>query len=358
MLFYDENWDEMRDVLTAWWKHEAPSRPALGVLSPRKEPIPAYPDPEVPADIKTRWLDTDFILSKFEAHVARTHHAGVTFPYITPCLGPGSLNLFLGSQPTFMEDTIWYAPVFDDPATADIQLDKDNEYWKWTVDATKKYLAASEGRFITGIPDMIEGIDVLSELLGTQELLTYLVDCPDEIHRLLNVLDPIYWEAFDPLYEMVKDNRDGNAFIAFQLWGPGKTLKSQCDFAAMISPDMFAEFVCPYLEKQCAAADFSVFHLDGPDCIRHLDHLLSVPSLTAVQWTPGYPNPGSADKSWWEPIWKKVYEAGKSALVLGNSPDSIEPFLKEFGWEGTFITTGTDTEDDARALLDNAMNWK
>lgn len=356
LTYFDEDWDEIRDVLTAWWKGEKPNRPALSVQAPREKPMP-FEAPAAPPRPRDAWLDSEGNLARFEKHCATHWHGGCCFPYVTASLGPGVLNILLGSEPEFMPETVWYRPVYDDPGTARLRLRKESPYWKWVFDTTRLYHQRAKGRFLCGIPDLIEGLDVLSELLGTQELLTYLIDRPADIHRLLREVTALYWDAFDPLYEIVRDERGGNAFIAFQIWGPGKTLKSQCDFAAMISPDMFAEFVCPYLEQQCAKADFSVFHLDGPNCIRHLDHLLKVPSLKAVQWTPGYPNPGSADRMWWDPVWKKVYESGKSALVLGNGPELVEPFLKEFGWKGTFLSTGCPTEKAGRRMLDQAMGW-
>lgn len=358
MQYLDEDWDEIRDVLTAWWRHKSAHRPCIAVTAPRDSPLPQGPAPAPFTDPRDQWRNAAKIAAGFENACARTFHGGVAVPYLTPGLGPGNLNLYLGSEANYAKDTVWYSPCFDNPATANLRFQPESECWKWTVETTRYYLERARGKYLVGIPDLIEGIDILSELLGTQELLTYLVDCPQEIHRLLNQLDSIYWQAFDPLYDMVKDERQGNAFIAFQIWGPGRTLKSQCDFSAMISPDMFAEFICPYLERQCATADFTVFHLDGPSCIRHLDHLLSVSSLDAVQWTPGYPNPPAADKVWWDKIWKKVYAAGKSALVLGNPPELVEPFLKEFGWAGTFIGTGCQTEAAARRLLADAQRWK
>jgi 5-methyltetrahydrofolate--homocysteine methyltransferase len=359
LKYYDEDWDQIRDVLTAWWNHEKPPSPALAVTAPREKPLPCAEPPAPRGDWRERWLDADATLRGTEAALCKTYHGGCSFPHVTACLGPGSLGVFLGSPPHFAETTVWYDPCYSDPAGVNLSLSPDNAYWKWTVNTTRQYQAASRGKYLVAMPDMIEGLDTLAALLGTQELLTYLLDKPREIHRLLRQVNDLYWRAFDPLYDIIKDERGGNAFMAFQIWGPGRTLKSQCDFSAMISPDMFAEFVCPYLEEQCARADFSVFHLDGPSCIGHLKHLLSVPSLKAVQWTPGagsesvYPG----HRVWWDRIWRPVYAAGKSALVLSNTPDLVEPFLKEFGWKGTYLSSSTTTERAARKLLVDSWKW-
>ena len=39
------------------------------------------------------------------------------------------------------------------------------------------------------------------------------------------------------------------------LWAPMRWYPLQCDFSAMISPDMFAEFVLPDLAEQCDTDD-------------------------------------------------------------------------------------------------------
>ena len=360
LRYFDDDWDTIRDTYAAWWRRQAPPRPPLAVFAPRDTPLPCPTPPPAPADPREAWLDAAGNCARFEAAVAKTYHGGMAFPYLTPSLGPGSLNLFLGAAAGFDHSTVWYHKCFDHPADIDLRLDPDNEYWRWTVETTRHYLRRAEGKFIVGMPDIIEGLDILAGLLGTQELLMYMVDCPEQIHRLLDQLDDLYFQAFDPLYEMIRDERGGNAFIAFQIYGPGKTLKTQCDFAAMISPRMFAEFVCPHMQRQCERADFSLYHLDGPDCIRHLDVLLThVPALDAVQWVPGAGNahPHNADPHWWDIIWRPVYEAGKAVQVLNNPPEMIEQFVREFGWTGTFAGTYCQTERQARDMLDAAANW-
>jgi len=355
-LLYKDDWDACRDSLTGWWQRKVIGRPAVGVAAPRAKPLP-FKAAYKPSDVRDQWLNVRSQIARHEETMTTHYHGGVCFPYMTACLGPGSLNLFLGCEAGFMPETIWYKPINGNPKGLNLELRPDNFYWKWTLDTTRAMLDHAKGKCPVGMPDIIEGLDILSEVLGTEELLTCLIDCPEEIHRLLRQLDDIYYKAFDPLFKMVKDDRGGNVFIAFYAWGPGKTLKTQCDFSTMISTDMFAEFVVPYLEKQCARCDFSAYHLDGPGAMRHLDLLCKVKSLKAIQWTPGHPNPAPADRMWWDKIWKKVYASGKSAMVLGNPPELVEPFLKEFGQAGTMITTGTDTEREARKLLDDCVKW-
>jgi hypothetical protein len=356
-MFYKPDWMETREWLTGWWTREIHGHWALGVLAPRATPLPPVPAQPVPSDNRLKWMDAEGNYARTLNGLSKTYFGGVFFPSVTAGLGPGCMDLFLGCEPGFMPETVWYKPCISDPAKAHLSWNPENIYWKWVLKNTRTFHRQSAGKCLTIIPDLIEGLDVISELVGTEELLTYLIDCPQEIHRLLDQVTEIYFKAFDPLYNVLKDDRNGNGFIAFNAWGPGRTLKTQCDFSAMISPDMFAEFVCPYLERQCARVDFSTYHLDGPNAIRHLPHLLKVPSLKAIQWTPGTPNPDASNRKWWKNVWEPVYAAGKSAMVLGCPPEDVEPFLKEFGQKGTMFTTGTDTEDQARRLIDQSVNW-
>ena len=357
-LYFKDDWDEAKQMLTGWWNHEVNGRWALGVVAKRNQPLPHNALPTLSEDFKTRWLDFKTMSAHKEAWFSKNCFLGCVFPESTAYLGPGSLNPFLGSSIDFQENTLWYNPVADNPEKVDhLNFDKTGFYWNWTKEALAYIAEQAKNRYIVTMPDLIEGLDILSELLGTQEFLMHLLDCPEAIHRLLDQLDDIYFEAYDELAKIIRQEDGTVPFTAFNTWGPGRCAKVQCDFSIMISPDMFEEFVKPRIQKQCRRLDYTVYHLDGPDAIRHIDAVLSIPELNALQWTPGESHPHPGDKSWWEPVWEKVYSAGKSALVLGVPPDSVEPFVKEFGQNGTMIITETKTENQAQQLMDNSLNW-
>ncbi|NQU09586.1 hypothetical protein HQ590_02250 [bacterium] len=315
------------------------------------------PPPIAPADDRERWLDTEGNLARREAFFAGRYYGGAWHPYLTADLGPCPLSVLLGSEPRFTADTVWYEPAFSDPAGVDLRFDPGNPYWEWMRGPLRRSRQAARGRFSLAIPSLAEGLDVLSELFGTQELLTYLVDCPAEIHRLLEQLDSIYFQVYDQLYELVHDEAGGLSFSHFSVWAPGRAALLQCDFSCMISEEMFAEFVVPHLTRQCARLDYTLYHLDGPRAIRHLPQLVRVPGLTAIEWTPGAGQPCAGERVWWDPVWRPVYAAGKRAHCWATPIETIEPFVREFGQRGTLVTTGADTEIEARRLLDRSAAW-
>ena len=137
-------------------------------------------------------------------------------------------------------------------------------------------------------------------------------------------------------------------YEAFYLWSPGKTAKLQCDGSAMFSPEMFREFVLPGLKEQTEYIDYTMYHLDGTQSIVHLDAILEIEKLNAVEWTPQAGEPGGTDPRWY-PLYRKILESGKSLQVLVDSPSRIADLLNAVGTEGIYLL-GTGDEASSERL--------
>jgi len=122
----------------------------------------------------------------------------------------------------------------------------------------------------------------------------------------------------------------------------------QCDFAALISPRHFEEFCLPDIQRQCRMLDASIFHLDGPDALRHLDALLKIKELDAIQWVPGAGKPPAIG---WLPMLRKVQAAGKSLYITSPAAD-VAGILAELSPRGLMIVI-----DDVFESLDEANRF-
>ncbi|MCL2699986.1 MAG: hypothetical protein FWE68_06705, partial [Defluviitaleaceae bacterium] len=110
---------------------------------------------------------------------------------------------------------------------------------------------------------------------------------------------------------------------------------TQCDFAYMISPAMFGEFVMPSMEAHCAHLGHTTYHLDGTGQIAHLDQLLSLKDLNAIQWFPGSGSP-DADHDEYIKMYDKIFSAGKQVLLQWSWPETIEKVIAQVGGKGFF----------------------
>ena len=79
--------------------------------------------------------------------------------------------------------------------------------------------------------------------------------------------------------------------------------------------------------------DTCIFHLDGPDAARHLDALLEIEEIDAIQWVPGDGKPPARA---WLPMLSKVQRAGKG-LWVSAPPEDVHAILEELRPEGLMI---------------------
>ena len=95
--------------------------------------------------------------------------------------------------------------------------------------------------------------------------------------------------------------------------------------------------------------DYSIYHLDGPDALKHLDMILEIPRLNAVQWVPGagMVKEGVAR---WIPIYRKI-QAKKKAIQVFCQSAEVDFVLESLKPEGLLIFTSCSSEKEAKELL-------
>lgn len=350
------DWGKSRERHEAWWRGEVVDRVLLQVFA-AKEDAPPPPGPK--HDSEQQWLDVDYRLDWFEWSLNSTYYAGDAFPYFDSQLGPGTLSTFLGAKPEFKPNTVWYHRCVEDIPNAEPPIfDENNKYWQVVQELSRRGMERFAGRALVAFPDLIENLDTISSLFGNRELLLALVDHPEKVHEFQRAILPLYLEYHKRLYEIIKDDIGGSAFCAFNIYGKGRIAKLQCDFSAMISPRMFEEFLVPYMEPQCQELDHTVYHWDGTCALQHEKPLLySIPSLQAIQWTPGAGQPSVGDPVWY-PLHHRIKAAGKSMLMLGVAPQHVQPMVEEFGPEGLNIITWVSSPEEADELVRQSYSWR
>ncbi len=348
---WKEDWDLARAAIVDWWDGKGL---ALHVVSPKDEPSEDFPPPESACGLDQQWLDADYRLRRQLYQLSRTFHGGVAFPHYDTNVGPGSLGLFLGARGELSPDTVWYEPCITDPEThPPLVLDPANVWYRKHVEIIQRALEYADGRYLVGMPDLIENLDTYAALRGNEETLYDLLERPDTVVRRIGEINQAFYAAFDALEAMIHTPWGGSSFHAFQIWGPGRTAKLQCDFSCMISPPMFDRVVVPALTEQAAWLDYALYHLDGTNAIQHLDSLLAIPAIRAIEWTPQAGRPGGGSSLWYD-LYRRIKAAGKGVQAVGVAPTEVLPLIDAVGPEGLFIMTWVPTEREARTLLRRA----
>ncbi len=360
-----EEWERIRARYRAWWRREGL---VLHVLAPR-ETAADHTNPQAPfyylmggldttlsfeddEALRDAWLNPQRRARQAEWFLAGMYFGGEAFPFFDSNMGPGNLATFLGSEPSFAVDTVWYHPCITDPDNhPPLQLDLDNPWFLRQRAILEAGMEVSGGRYPVSMPDLVENLDILASLRDPQRLMVDMIERPEFVKARLAEINRAYFEVFDRFYEIIAPPWGGNVFSAFCIWGPGKTAKVQCDAGVMISPQMFAEFVVPALTEQCEWLDYSLFHLDGTQAIRHLDQLLAIEALDAIEWTPQVSAPQGGDPAWFG-LYRRILAAGKSVQAINVRPGEVIPLLEAIGDRGVFVMVNAESEAEARALVE------
>lgn len=351
-LSYKPNWQEMQAHFLGWWRQD--DLILCGSTLPRETPRESVADPgEAP--------DATFFYTQPEWKAQWNHHRlanhiflADVMPVATTDIGPGSLALYMGGEARLSWETVWYEPMIDpdDPERdPPLRFDPDSRWWRIQEETLRASAALARGKYAVGCPDIIENIDIVAALRDPQQLLIDMIERPDWVLQKVDEVNQAFFEAYDRVYDIIKLEDGSSVFGAFRLWGPGKVAKVQCDTSAMFSPRMFDRFVVPALTEQCAWLDYAMFHLDGHQCIPHLDLLLDIEPLQAIEWTPDPQVPTGGSPEWY-PMYRKILEAGKSVQAIQVKPEEVLPLLDAVGGKGMYIMTTFEDRAQAETMIE------
>jgi len=292
-----------------------------------------------PATLAERYCDPAFRAADNHYRLARSIFPLDVLPSASADLGPGSLALYCGSEPDWAETTVWFHPCWEnveEPETLPpLRFDPSHPWWKKTEAILRACAEKARGKYLVGCPDMIENIDVLSSLRGAQTLLIDMLERPEWVEQKVREINQVWFEVYQKTYDIIKQPDGSSAFGAFYVWSPGKVAKVQCDASAMFSADMYRRFVVPALTEQCAWLDNSIYHLDGTQAVHHLDALLEIEPLDAIEWTPQAGIETGGHKRWHD-MYKRILAAGKSVQVVNVELHELAPLLDTIGTKGVY----------------------
>ncbi|MFB3880382.1 MAG: trimethylamine corrinoid protein 2 [Armatimonadota bacterium] len=348
------DWEKRLERQDAFFERAVIDRPVVCVLL--WQPGPEYPAPaKTHATLRDRWMDTDYAVASALHNVMNTEYLGDGLPHCYPNLGPEVFSAFFGCELEFGEETSWSKPVLADWAdVGKLRFSEDNVYWRKIVELTDAFLDAGEGKFYTGMTDFHPGGDAIAAFRDPLKLNYDMIERLDEVRALLAYVTEVYLKVFDYFYDKLRA-----ANQAISTWaGPvssKKWLVPSNDFSCMISPAMFDDVFLPSIIEECQHYDASLYHLDGPNALRHLDSLLAIEELSAIQWVYGAGNGRASDWIW---VYRKCQAAGKG-VEINIYPDELDTIMDALRPEGVWLNIyGVRSRDEAEALIRNVSGWR
>ncbi|MBI5095145.1 MAG: hypothetical protein HZB26_22255 [Candidatus Hydrogenedentes bacterium] len=315
----------------AWWNQELLDRPIF-IASTNSSPARPIRRRLELLHNPAAWFEAK------RADVAQTRYLGDAIPFIRTDFGPVFLGALLGGDLEFGADTGWtHAFINDDWSNApDWILREDNPWWLRLRELTELVASDARGRYLVCTPDLGGSADVLLNLRGSQGLCMDVMMEPDRVRAAVDAIYPAWRRAFSELYRIALCAGAG-IFHWLTLWSNRPYMIPACDFNYMIGPEQFNAVCLPDIARQAATVGRAVFHLDGAGAARHIDALLEVPGIQAIQFTPGEGTPSALP---WIDMFKKIQSRGRSVLIIAPAHEVL-PLCDALKPEGlAFLATG------------------
>ena len=347
MKTWKTNLEETKQRYINWWNHKGI---ILSMWEHFQEGVKPHADiaPPAPArDLSQKWFDPQWRAEYLDWYVAHSSLKADILPVANTQLGPGSLAAILGGVFEGGEDTIWIHPHPD--FTDEIVFNPEHPNWILHKELLKACKAKANGHYFVGMPDLMEGLDVLAALKGTDRVLLDTVMQPEILEQQMQQINDIYFKVFDELYDIIREG-DEMAFCYFSSWAPGKMSKLQSDISTMISQDDYRRFVQPFIREQCQKIDYTLYHLDGVGAMHHLPALLEIEELNAIQWTPGVGEPQGGSPKWYD-LYKKILAGGKSVMACWVTLDELKPLLDHIGADGVHLEMDFHNEKEVEQAM-------
>ena len=323
LLEYKPDFSRAQRYWDALWNRDIIDRPCTLVTVPRHGDASKYS--------RIIAADDDFedILAECDAYLESHLFLGEAMPCFRPGFGPDQMAGFVGAPLVINKGsstTSWSEKIVTDwEEFLPLSIEDDNIYCR----RMKEFHEAAEeritGRCLLCEIDLHSNIDLLEGLRGAQNLMFDMIDSPDIILEALSQAHDIYRQISEEFYRYGSKAVLGTT-SALPMYDRGRYNRIQADYIALLSPDLFRRFVLPFIEAEAEYLDRSCFHLDGPDALKHLDDILAVPELDAVQWVSGA---GSKPQIEWPDVLHRVQAAGK-IIILHLSASDVKRIHGEY----------------------------
>lgn len=340
----------------AWYENEIIDRPPIRFMAHNAFLEAATEDISklTKEGKKAWWFDVETQVELFVKSIeGRTFH-GETFPVYFPNLGPDVYSAFYGVELEFGEVTSWSIPFVRDWDDIDkLKLDMNNQYYKKLEELTQHALERSSGKFLVGYTDLHPGLDCVAAWRDPQQLCIDMIDSPEQVKRLADLAIVDFVTIYDRFDDILKaHNQLSVSWMGIPSYG--RMHIPSCDFSTMISPAFFREFGLPILESEVKTMTHNIFHMDGRGVARHVDMILSVPEVHAIQWVQGVGD--DLPIMQWVPFIKDLQARGMPVIVDLDKGE-LDEFMEVMNPKGLFMWTATDNVEEEIEILKRIKQW-
>lgn len=320
--FSKDRMEEVKESYELWWEGKL-DRPLVHAMI--KD---AHGESEIfsPLQCYDFSMSPEAVIDHIEAELSCQEYLGDGYPLVhMEEFGAGVVAAFCGAKYAYNKATVWFSPERE-MALEDIHpvYDPNHPLVQRIKAIYKAGMERWEGRVLMGMIDLGGVMDILASLYGTQNLLFALIDEPEQVDRLVREIQTVWYAAYEDMAEVLKPQKYFADWTGLMSATPSYT--PQCDFCVMISNPMFRRFVLDTLKVDAKRLSHTMYHLDGEGELTHLEDILAIEGLNAVQWVPVKQN--TQEKI---DVCRRIVESGKQVQLCGSTNTFMEMLAQLHG---------------------------
>jgi hypothetical protein len=338
---------EVAPKLERWWNNGDQSVPCV-LIQVLKDDHETIPDNDNLIDY---WTNVNFVIDRQIKLIDNTNYYGQAVPFHFVDFGASAMPIALGAEPEYVsKDTIWAHPKLNSiEEITDLVLDESNPSYKVILETTRQSIASAHNHHMASVYPLNGITDIMAGLYGTENLLMDFIIKPDQVKSAMKYFKTLWIKEFNHIQSIMNESGNLGGIGWAGIWSPGTTFPIQEDLTYMISSEMYREFCLPHVRDIIDCMDYSLYHLDGIGAIPHLDTLLEIENLNAIQWVPGA---GKEKLDQWYDLIKRILKAGKSVQIFAQ-PDEVGGLVDNVGPKGLLITVLNANNEQAEKLIND-----
>ncbi len=226
----------------------------------------------------------------------------------------------------------------------------NNSWVKKAIDFLDRAASRSNGKYPLATTRMRGISDLLALLYGNENLIFAMIERPDEVTAVAEKLTD-FWIQFGKMQiDRIPDFHGGIGSFYYNAWAPKGTIWHQEDAAALLSPDLYEQFIKPGDEKIVSAFNGCIMHQHSNGYFPYEFYVDMDFTALELHIDNGGPTAESL-----APVYSKIMEK-KPLIIWGEIPEpDLDWIFSNLPPEGLSIITVVNNEKEAAALWEKYL---
>ncbi len=226
----------------------------------------------------------------------------------------------------------------------DKPVNLEHPWFRKYLDFIDALVKRSNGRYPVSHGTLVGPLDYAVALRGHEQTVIDMVEEPENAEKFMQQMGDIFIAFTKAAWERIPLWHNGYFDAQYKIWSPGSIARMQEDAIAVMSPQLYREFIQPVDRRIASTFDNPFMHLHATSMIV-LDDLLDVKEIKAFEINHDI---GGPPIEWLIPHLQKVQAAGRPLKLRGIfTEDEARKVVDALDPAGLYITFMLDKKEQA-----------